>query len=175
MTVSPLAAALLLAVASVPIPAHSGEDGGTSGLKVKIDCEMAPSPNDRLSEKGDLIIPAGAIVEDAIAIEGDVIIKKGARLSGNAIALGGSVIAEPGAHIGESAISVGGKLQISSAATIKGTRIALSDSIQLKSEDGDDFQLSLNIDGDNLGHKLVNEILRDLRACRDQRQADAGR
>lgn len=164
---------LLLVLHAVPVHA---EDGGGSGLNIDVDCDMDDlSPKDRFSEKGDLIIPAGASIEDAIAIDGDVVIKSGASVSGNAISVGGSVIVEPGAVVEQGVISIGGKLQVSSKATVRGSRIALGDGIALRSEDGEDLELALKINGKSLGQSLADEILRDVRACLAARRQDAGR
>lgn len=164
---------LLLVLQAVPVRA---EDGGSSGLNIDVDCDLDDlGPNDRFSEKGDLIIPAGASIEDAIAIDGDVIIKSGATLSGNAVSLGGSVIVEPGAVVEQGVFSVGGKLRIASKATVRGSRIALGDGIALRSEDGEDLELALQINGKSLGQALADEILRDVRACLKARRSDAGR
>ncbi|MEG3435663.1 hypothetical protein V0288_00900 [Pannus brasiliensis CCIBt3594] len=69
---------------------------------------------------GDVIVPAGKVVDNARAIGGDVSIEKGARVRETAIAIGGDVILGEKARVDGDAYSIGGDIVRGAGASIGG-------------------------------------------------------
>lgn len=69
---------------------------------------------------GDVIVPSNQVVENALAIGGDVTIQEGTRVTQTAIAIGGDVILEEGVRVDGDAYSVGGEVIIEEGASIGG-------------------------------------------------------
>lgn len=69
---------------------------------------------------GDVIVPAGKVVDNARAIGGDVAIEKGARVRETAIAIGGDVILAEKARVDGDAYAVGGDIIQADGASIGG-------------------------------------------------------
>ena len=69
---------------------------------------------------GDLIVPPNQVVENAIAVGGDVTIQQGTRVTETAIAIDGDVILEKGVRVDGDAYAVGGEIITEEGATING-------------------------------------------------------
>jgi hypothetical protein len=69
---------------------------------------------------GDVIVPAKKVLENALAIGGDITIEEGARVTQTAIAIGGDVILAKNARVDGDAYAVGGDIVRAEGATIGG-------------------------------------------------------
>src|SRR4051794_27480223 len=128
------------------------------------DCHVDAGPNDRVAKGHDVVIGENEWAESAVAIEGNVIIRKGAHVK-NAVALHGSVTVEAGAIVDESVVAFGGKTRIDPAAQVKGSVVALDKGLHIRSDEGKDFSININVDGESLGRKILNSVLKDLDQC----------
>ncbi|MFL5353330.1 hypothetical protein [Archangium sp.] len=98
---------------------------------------------DAVAIDGNVIIRAGTTVNDVTAIRGKVTIEAGARVVGDVSALGGDVRIEKGASVAGDVNAIGGRLQADEGATIAGEK----------------NQLSININGEELLQKLIGGVL----------------
>ena len=110
------AVAALLVLAASPLTASATEPK-SGDLTVRADpdhrpCQITLGPRDRLAQDADLVIPAGAEVESAVALRGSVIVQRGARVK-KAVTAGGSVRVE-------------GSAQVAEGGTVAGSVVALS-------------------------------------------------
>jgi hypothetical protein len=127
-------------------------------------CEVKAGPHDVVKQKGDLVIEAGQVVEDAIAVDGRVTVKTGAQVK-SAVSLHGDVVVEAGATVTKTAFALGGQVR-----EAKGSHVAdvldISDAgVRLRGESGTSFSLNLVIDGKSLGQRLVEEAVAKTKKC----------
>lgn len=69
---------------------------------------------------GDVIVQPNQVVENALAVGGDVTIGQGTRVTETVIAIGGDAILEKGVRVDGDAYAVGGKIILEEGATING-------------------------------------------------------
>ncbi len=69
---------------------------------------------------GDVIVQPNQVVENALAVGGDVTIRQGTRVTETVIAIGGDAILEKGVRVDGDAYAVGGKIIVEEGATING-------------------------------------------------------
>jgi len=142
------AVAALLVLAASPLTASATEPK-SGDLTVRADpdhrpCQITLGPRDRLAQDADLVIPAGAEVESAVALRGSVIVQRGARVkkavtaggsvrvegsaqvAENAVAISGDVRVDPGGRVGGDAVSLGGRVRVAEGGTVAGSVVALS-------------------------------------------------
>jgi hypothetical protein len=158
---------LFVALASslLTLPARAAPPASSD--RADVHCDVNAGPDDRLAKDGDLIVQPGEVVEDAIALHGDVIVRRGARVRGDVLALDGSVRIEAGAQVGKSAVAFGGKVLREGDGRVDGSRISVAPdgSVELAGDEGDGLTLSFS-GQDSLGRKVVDALLSGIRACR---------
>lgn len=126
-------AAALLAAASPVLPALGEEE-----------CSVQIGPLERFEQGRDLVVErgehlervtslrgrvvvrSGAVVEEAMAIAGDLILEPGARVNGSATSVGGNVELLGNAWVGENAMSFGGSVRRAKEAWVGGNVVSLS-------------------------------------------------
>lgn len=129
------AAAALLLFAFPPLSASAAEpEAGAVTVRSARDhhdrCRIRLGPRDRLAQDADLVIPAGAEVEDAIALRGSVIVQRGARVK-KAVAAGGSVRVEAGAQVTDDAIAIAGDVRVDAEGRVGGDAVSLGGRVRL--------------------------------------------
>jgi NDP-sugar pyrophosphorylase family protein len=77
----------------------------------KDDCHVEIGPHDRVSRGETLVVRSGERVENALALQGDLVIEGGA-VAEKAVAVGGSVTVKPGGQVREDAVAIGGDVRI---------------------------------------------------------------
>lgn len=166
-----LFAALAASLLALPALAAPPDGEGTH-----VRCDVTAGPGDRLVAEGDLVVQPGEVVEDAIALHGDVIVRKGGKVNGDALSLDGSIRIESGAEVGKSAVAFGGKVLPERDALVKGSRISVGakGTVELVGDDGDGLTLSFSGE-DSYGRKVVEQILAGIKACRLEAKGHAGR
>jgi len=125
-------AALLLLAASAS-PAAEPRTGGVTARSDQHghhDCTITLGPRDRLAQDGDLVIPAGAEVESAMALRGSVIVQRGAKVR-KAVAAGGSVRVEGGAQVIESAVAISGDVRVDAGGRVGGDAVSFGGRVRL--------------------------------------------
>ena len=144
--------------------------------KDDIHCNIDAEPGDRMSKGKDLVIEPGARIENAIAVDANLIVKKGASVK-NAVALRGNVTLEEGAKVRESALAFDGRVHAADPRQVKGTTLSLGKGLHVRSDEGNEFNLDLNINGQDLGTEILQAVLKDVKECRVTQVAakDAGR
>lgn len=157
------------------LPLTAAARAPSEGAHVR--CDVDVGAGDRLVREGDLIVQAGEVVNDAIALHGDVIVRKGAVVHGSAIALEGSVRLEDGAQVAKSALAFSGKVQLAPSAHVAGSTVAVSreGTLELVGEDGDGLTLTFSGDPGGLGRKVLDEVLAGVHACRIDAASRASR
>jgi NDP-sugar pyrophosphorylase family protein len=141
----------LLLLAFSPLPASASEPK---------TCEIKVGPRDRVAQDADLVIPAGADVESAVALRGSVIVQRGARVR-KAVAAGGSVRVEAGAQVTEQAMAISGDVRVDRGGRVDGEAISLGGKVRIAegaTVKGDVTSLSLQFAGLDLERVLREQI-----------------
>ncbi len=144
-----LAAALLPLVALAPSPARAGSE-----------CHLTAGPGDRVAQDQDLVIPAGATVENAVVLRGNLTIERGAKVR-KAVAAGGRVTLRPGAVVTEDAVAIGGDLVLEGDARVGEDAVALGGEVRLApgARVGKDVtSLSLQFGGSSLARAVMEGL-----------------
>jgi hypothetical protein len=160
-----LAFAALLACSLFALPALAQD---APKAPPDVHCDLTVGPHDRMAREGDLVIHPGEVVEDAIALHGDVVVLRGARVRGDAVALDGSVRLEEGAEVVKSAVAFGGGVHAGKGSRIQGSTVSIrkDGTVDLVGDSGDGLTLTFSGDPGGLGKKVVDQILASVRACR---------
>jgi hypothetical protein len=149
-----LSALVAFSMAALPVSARAGDDGkkaDTSHCTISVkkgDLVSKGKPlvvegqgalRDALAIDGDVVVRAGATVNKVSAIRGKVTVEAGARVSGDVSALGGDVHIQKGATVVGNVNAIGGKVQVDKGATIAGEK----------------NQLTINLNGEELVTRLL--------------------
>jgi UDP-3-O-[3-hydroxymyristoyl] glucosamine N-acyltransferase len=127
----------------------------------KVRCAVHSKDGSRAVQGQDLILKAGDNAKDAVAVDGNVLIRKGAVVD-DAIAIRGKVIIEEGAVVKGDVVAVGGDLHLQKNAKVEGDAVALGGSLQLAegaSIGGDKVTFSLNVNGEDLARSFIQKAL----------------
>jgi cytoskeletal protein CcmA (bactofilin family) len=140
-------AALLLASASLPALAAETPKGAGAVLEDgdrKEPCRLTMGPRDRVAQDADLVIPAGADVENAVALRGSIVVQRGARVkkvlvaagsvrvergglvTDDVVVLAGDVKVEPGGRIEGDVVALGGRARVAEGAAVGGHVVSLA-------------------------------------------------
>ncbi|AKQ66044.1 Glutamate synthase [NADPH] large chain [Myxococcus hansupus] len=164
MRPSPLAAlALGIALSS---PAFAADDAKPS-KSWKVVCATQSEDGSRAVQGTDLVIEADDKVKDGVAVEGNVIVRKGAVVE-DVVAIQGRVIIEPGGRVTGNAVSLGGEVRVHKGATIEGNAVALGGRLKLDQDDavkGEKVSLSFEIGGRDFVRGIIQEALSSETGC----------
>lgn len=158
-----VAALLLFAVSTLPASATETKSGGVTLRGAKDGqgpCRITLGPKDRLAQDADLVLPAGADVEIAIALRGSVIVQRGARVK-KAVAAGGSVRVEGGAQVTEDAVAISGDVRVDPDGRVGGDAVSLGGRVRIADGGkvgGSVTSLSLQLAGLDLERELREKI-----------------
>jgi NDP-sugar pyrophosphorylase family protein len=136
-------------------PAHKTD------TKTKVRCAVISKEGSRAVQGQDLILNAGDKAKDAVAVDGNVVVRKGAVVD-DVIAIRGKVIIEEGAEVQGDVVAAGGDLQLRKNARVHGDAVALGGLLQVAegaSIGGDKVTFSLNINGEDLAKSFLQKAL----------------
>ncbi|MFP2897756.1 hypothetical protein [Corallococcus sp. 4LFB] len=153
----PLLPALVLAC-SLAVPALAAEPAKKPAKTICVNVK----DGSKAVQGTNLVIEPGEKVKDAVAVDGDVIVKKGAVVDNDVAAIRGRVILEPGAKVKGDVVSVGGEVRVPAGARVDGSATALGGKLQLdRKEDvgGETVDFSLVFNGDDLVKEFVGKAL----------------
>jgi hypothetical protein len=92
--------------------------------------DLVVQPGERLQRvtalRGRVIIRSGAVVDEAMALGGDLVLEPGARVNGSATSVGGNVELLGNSWVGENAMSFGGEVRRAKEAWVGGNAIGLA-------------------------------------------------
>ena len=127
-----LAAAVLVASSPV-VPALGAEEcwvqiGPLERFEQGRDLVVEPGEHlQRVTAlRGRVVVRSGAVVDEAMAIAGDLVLEPGARVNGSVTSVGGNVELLGNAWVGENAMSVGGSVRRAEEAWVGGNVVSLS-------------------------------------------------
>jgi hypothetical protein len=123
-------------------------------------CQLKIGPGDRIAQDADLVIPAGAVVDNALAYHGSVIVKRGARVK-QALAAGGSVSVEGGGVVVENAVALSGDVRVEAEGRIGGEATSLGGQVKVASGGkvgGSITSISMQFGGTDLGRSILERI-----------------
>lgn len=127
----------------------------------KVRCAVHSKNGSRAVQGQDLILNAGEQAKDAVAVDGNVVIRKGAVV-GDVVAIRGKVTIEEGAVVKGDAVALGGELHLGKNARVKGDAVALGGTLQVDegaSVGGDRVNFSLNFNGEDLAKSFLKKAL----------------
>jgi len=146
-----------LAVALLPLlPAQAGD----SPPPKVATCTIKADPDDRVAQGQDLVIPAGAVVKDAVAVRGNVIIRRGARVR-KAVSVGGAVTVEAGAVVTDQVVALGGDVVVEATARVGGEVVSLGGVVHLApggTISGNVVSLALQVGPNSLARAVLDGI-----------------
>jgi len=159
------AVAVLMLLAGPTVPALAAEPKagpGTvhAGRDEHHPCRITLEPGDRLAQDADLVIPAGAEVQSAVALRGSVIVQRGAKVR-KAVAAGGSVRVEGGAQVTEDAVAISGDVRVDPEGRVGGDAVSLGGRVHVAeggTVEGSVVGLSLQLSGFDLERALREQI-----------------
>lgn len=127
----------------------------------KTRCSVTAKGGSRAVQGENLIIQAGETVKDAVAIDGDVTVRKGAVVD-DVVAIRGKVTIEEGAEVKGDAVSLGGQLILQGKARVNGDAVALGGELRMAegaTVGGDKVDFSLSFNGTNLAQSFIDKAL----------------
>ncbi|HEY9767629.1 MAG TPA: hypothetical protein V6C71_03865 [Coleofasciculaceae cyanobacterium] len=89
---------------------------GVASAKSEADLQIFKMGN-------NVIVPAGQVMTDVVAIGGDVTILNQGRVTNDAVAIGGDVILKTNASVGGDAVAIGGQIIKESGALVGGNEV----------------------------------------------------
>jgi UDP-3-O-[3-hydroxymyristoyl] glucosamine N-acyltransferase len=128
----------------------------------KVRCAVHAKDGSRAVQGTNLTINAGEKTQDAVAVDGDVLIRKGAVVE-DVVAVHGKITIEEGAEVKGDAVALGGELRLQKNARVEGDAVALGGSMQLAegaSVGGDKVSFSLSFNGDDLAKSFLEKALK---------------
>ena len=127
-----LAISLVVPMLLLARPAFAGE------------CKVEVGPRDRVSRgeplvvrsgetlenaiavNGEVILESGAVVDKAVAVGGSVTVRSGARVKQDVVAIAGDVVVERDARVGNDAVSLGGQVREQPGSRVGGNVMGLA-------------------------------------------------
>ncbi|ADO72187.1 hypothetical protein [Stigmatella aurantiaca] len=171
MSLAPLALATLVAV-----PAFAEDSGKKNDSIPRVICAVQAKDGTRAVQGTDLVLEAGETVKDAVAVEGNVIVRKGAVVE-DVVAIQGKVIIEAGAVVKGNVISMGGDIRLRKNAHVQGNAVALGGSVNADEEatiGGDKVNFSLVFNGKELVRNFIENALDESSGCTIASDEDEG-
>ncbi|MDC0707692.1 polymer-forming cytoskeletal protein [Stigmatella sp. ncwal1] len=162
LSFAPLALATLLA-----FPAFADDTGKKKPSGPRVICAVQSKDGTRAVQGTDLVLEAGETLKDAVAVEGNVIVRKGAVVE-DVVAIQGKVIVEAGAEVKGNVVALGGDIRLRKNAHVQGDAVALGGSINADEEatiDGDKVNFSLAFNGKELVRSFLKNALDEESGC----------
>ena len=159
----PLTALALALTLSAPVLAAD-----EAPKKPKVVCATNTKDGSRVVQGTDLVIEPGEKVKDAVAVDGNVIVRKGAVVDEDAVAIRGRVIIEAGAQVKGDALSVGGEVRVQGGAHVDGDAVALGGRLNVDKQDdvsGDKVSLSFEFGGKDMIRGIIEDALEEDARC----------
>jgi UDP-3-O-[3-hydroxymyristoyl] glucosamine N-acyltransferase len=86
----------------------------------RVQCSIHAKDGSRAVQGTNLTINPGEKIKDAVAVDGDVLIRKGAVVE-DVVAIHGRITIEEGAEVKGDAVALGGELRLQKKARVEGT------------------------------------------------------
>lgn len=154
---------MMLLACSLAVPALAAEPAKQAPTKAHAKAICVNVKDGSKAVQGtNLVVEPGEKIHDAVAVDGDVIVKKGAVVDNDVVSIRGRVILEPGAKVKGDVVSIGGEVRVPAGAHVDGNAAALGGKLHLdKKEDvgGEQVSLSLVFNGDDLVKEFVGKAL----------------
>lgn len=142
------------------LPAFAGDDAEQKS-RSRVRCSLTTDEGDRLVQGKNLVLQSGDEVEDAIAIDGDVVVPKGVTVN-DVVAIQGRVIIEAGAHVRGDVVAIGGEVDVREDAHVDGDAVSLGGTLKVDERatvDGDRVNFSLAFGGEDVMRGFIKNAL----------------
>jgi UDP-3-O-[3-hydroxymyristoyl] glucosamine N-acyltransferase len=161
MSRSLLSALAVLSLLALPLATRAEDTAQKKDKASRSTCTLTAKKGDLVAQGKNLIVAGEGATRDAIAIDGDVVVRAGSTVN-DVVSLRGKVTVEAGARVVGDVASIGGDVRIEKGATIAGDVLALGG--QLQADEGatiagDKTSFSMNINGEELFQKLIGGVL----------------
>lgn len=156
-----LPAFAVLSLLALPVAAHAEDTAPKKQDKDASRCTISVKRGDLVSQGKQLVVEGEGATRDAIAIDGDVVVRAGSTVN-DVVAIRGKVTVEAGARIAGDVASVGGDVRIDKGATVAGDVVALGGKLQADEGAtiaGEKTSFSLNINGEDLVQKFIGGVI----------------
>jgi hypothetical protein len=134
--------------------------------QAKDGCTVSVGPADVVKKTGEVVIEAGQVVDNAIALAGAVRVRRGAVVK-TAVAVKGDVVVEDGGEVTETALALGGSVRVRRGGLVKGSTVQLkAGGLRIEGGDhGGKVSGDLSVDGESLSTKLLVALVGSLQDC----------
>jgi NDP-sugar pyrophosphorylase family protein len=152
-----LSALVAFSLVTLPVAARAGDDAKKGD---KSHCTISVKKGDLVAKGKTLIVEGQGAVRDALAIDGDVVVRAGATVN-KVSALRGKVTVEAGARVSGDVSALGGDVHIKKGATVVGNVNAIGGKVQIDegaTVAGEKNQLTINVNGEELVTKLLGGL-----------------
>jgi hypothetical protein len=140
--------------------------------RAKDGCTVSVGPADVVKKAGEVVIEAGQVVDNAIALDGAVRVRRGAVVK-TAVAVKGDVVVEDGGQVTETALALGGAVKVRPGGRVQGSTVQLKEGgLRLHGKEGHQLSGDLSVDGESLSTKLLVALVGSLRDCTLEPKAD---
>jgi predicted acyltransferase (DUF342 family) len=160
MTKPLLSALVAFSMVALPLSAQAGEDTKKGDSSKGSKCTLTVKKGDLVSKGKTLVVEGQDAVRDALAIDGDVVVRAGATVN-KVSALRGKVTVEAGARVSGDVSALGGDVHIKKGATVVGNVNAIGGRVQIDegaTVAGEKNQLTINVNGEELVTKLLGGL-----------------
>ncbi|OJT22060.1 hypothetical protein BO221_25320 [Archangium sp. Cb G35] len=156
-----LSAVTTLALLTLPAAARADDDAKTEAKDKDAKCTISVKKGDLVSQGKNLVVDGKGAVRDAVAIDGDVVVRAGATVN-DVAAIRGKVTVEAGARVSGDINAINGNVHIQKGATVAGDVTAIGGRIQADegaSIAGKKNDLSITLNGEEFFQKIIGEAL----------------
>ncbi|MFY0523038.1 hypothetical protein ACN28I_07530 [Archangium gephyra] len=161
MSRSLLSALAVLSLLALPAAARAEDDAKKEGKAKGEKCTISIKKGDLFTRGKNLVIDGKKAVRDAVAIDGDVVVRAGATVN-DVVSIRGKVTVEAGARVSGDVTAISGNVHLQKGATIAGDVTAIGGEVQTDEGAtiaGEKNQLSININGEDFFKKLTSAAL----------------
>lgn len=131
------------------------------------ECSVQIGPDERFEQGRDLVVQPGERLQRVTALRGRVIIRSGAVVD-EAMAMGGDLVLEPGARVNGSATSVGGNVELLGNAWVGGNAMSFGGEVRRAGEawvGGNAIGLAVKVGEETLA-RTIGKKLAELGRCK---------
>lgn len=161
MSRSLLSALAVLSLLALPAAARAEDEAKKEDKTPGAKCSISVKKGDLVSRGKNLVVDGKNAVRDAVAIDGDVVVRAGATVN-DVVSIRGKVTVEAGARVSGDVTAINGNVHLQKGATIAGDVTAIGGEVQADEGAtiaGDKNQLSININGEEFFKKVIGAAL----------------
>ncbi|HEX8437945.1 hypothetical protein [Archangium sp.] len=155
-----LSALVAFSLVALPVAARAGDDAKKADKAEKSQCTISVKKGDLVAKGKTLIVEGQDAVRDALALDGDVVVRASATVN-KVTAVRGKVTVEAGARVSGDVSALGGDVHIKKGATVAGKVSAIGGRVRADEGAtiaGEKTELNINVNGEELVTKFLGGL-----------------